>query len=221
MGAMRPAGKAHPMWKGGKTRHALGYVPIRIGGKYEVEHRVVMERKLGRRLLPTEVVHHRDGDVTNNDPSNLELLGGLGDHRRSHSPSPSASSVWRYLCRLARALADLPCRECQAKQAEIMDLAGRLDQCDYQVPEQVERVPVGLILGGLEEGMISYLDCRRALSRPVAQDIPAPATGRIDPPAERTVTALGRARQRSIVRRVLKRRAPDNRELVAKLRGGA
>ena len=39
--------------------------------------RVLMEAILGRQLLPTEDVHHKDEDYTNNDPSNLEVI----DHR--------------------------------------------------------------------------------------------------------------------------------------------
>ncbi|GAA5449232.1 HNH endonuclease [Deinococcus depolymerans] len=37
-------------------------------------HRVVAETLLGRPLLASEVVHHRDGDRTNNAPSNLIVL---------------------------------------------------------------------------------------------------------------------------------------------------
>lgn len=33
-----------------------------------------MERIVGRPLLPTEYVHHRDGDGLNNSPDNLELV---------------------------------------------------------------------------------------------------------------------------------------------------
>ena len=36
-------------------------------------HREVMEQKLGRKLLPGEVVHHIDENKRNNDPNNLEL----------------------------------------------------------------------------------------------------------------------------------------------------
>ena len=38
------------------------------------EHRVVAEGMLGRSLRPDEVVHHIDGDKTNNSPSNLAVM---------------------------------------------------------------------------------------------------------------------------------------------------
>jgi hypothetical protein len=43
-----------------------------------------MEVKLGRFLGRHERVHHKDGDRTNNDPSNLELHASHAEHMRSH-----------------------------------------------------------------------------------------------------------------------------------------
>ncbi|HWH28915.1 MAG TPA: HNH endonuclease [Mycobacteriales bacterium] len=43
------------------------------GMAVELEHRLVMARRLGRPLERDEVVHHRDGDRLNNAPDNLEL----------------------------------------------------------------------------------------------------------------------------------------------------
>lgn len=50
-----------------------GYVKIKTNDIWMFEHRHVMEKHLGRKLLGHENVHHKDGDKLNNDISNLEL----------------------------------------------------------------------------------------------------------------------------------------------------
>lgn len=75
---------AHERFKGGDYgRHVKrnGYVWISVpalangGVKREMlEHRHVMEQQLGRKLLPEETVHHKDGNRQNNTPENLELF---------------------------------------------------------------------------------------------------------------------------------------------------
>lgn len=50
-----------------------GYVKVRVDGVWKLEHRHVMEQELGRPLVAGENVHHKDGNKSNNDPSNLEL----------------------------------------------------------------------------------------------------------------------------------------------------
>ena len=50
---------------------------------YVLEHRLVMERKLGRPLSAKEDVHHIDFNTLNNETSNLMLLSS-SDHSRLH-----------------------------------------------------------------------------------------------------------------------------------------
>lgn len=51
-------------------------------GSIIFEHRLVMERKLERYLLPEEVVDHIDGLTLHNDPLNLRLFDKNCDHLR-------------------------------------------------------------------------------------------------------------------------------------------
>lgn len=52
----------------------FGFVP---------QHRLVVERRLGRYLLPKEQVHHKDFEPLNNDPDNLQLMT-RSEHMRLH-----------------------------------------------------------------------------------------------------------------------------------------
>lgn len=48
-------------------------------------HVLVAEEKLGRYLLPQEVVHHIDENKTNNDPTNLMVFYTKADHTSFHA----------------------------------------------------------------------------------------------------------------------------------------
>jgi hypothetical protein len=51
------------------------------------EARWKMANRKGRRLRPDEIVHHLDGDPTNNDPANLVVMA-LDELKRSKEEQP-------------------------------------------------------------------------------------------------------------------------------------
>lgn len=60
-----------------KYRRRDGYIHVRNEeGVFIAEHRLIMEKKIGRKLRRGETVHHIDGKRDNNAPENLELWYG-------------------------------------------------------------------------------------------------------------------------------------------------
>lgn len=80
-------GEKHYAWKG-RLIDKDGYVLIHQKGHpnarkhthYLFEHRLVMEKALGRLLGPSEVIHHRNGVKHDNRLENLQLFASNGEH---------------------------------------------------------------------------------------------------------------------------------------------
>ena len=62
---------------------ASRYKAIKVHGKKCDEHRFIMEQYVGRKLSPNEVVHHKNGDPTDNRIENLEVMS-RSEHSRYH-----------------------------------------------------------------------------------------------------------------------------------------
>lgn len=83
-------GESNSKWRGGRIM--LGgywYIyspehPHKTQAGYVAEHRLVMEKKIGRYLTPIEIVHHVDENTLNNAEENLELCDNQAQHTSKH-----------------------------------------------------------------------------------------------------------------------------------------
>ena len=68
---------------GSRRLDANGYwlIKVREGNwRWDKEHVLVVERAIGRRLVPGEQVHHINGVKTDNSPMNLQLCKDNAEH---------------------------------------------------------------------------------------------------------------------------------------------
>jgi len=82
------SGENSPHWKGGKRKTQGGYIIVYTPNhphahkhiKTVLEHRLVMEKHLGRFLNPKERVHHINGIKDDNRIENLKLFSSNKEH---------------------------------------------------------------------------------------------------------------------------------------------
>jgi len=84
-------GKNSGNWKGGKRKKLDGYIAVLIPEHplancdgCVAEHRLVMEKKLGRYLLPKEEIHHINAIRDDNRIENLILFANRAEHIKFH-----------------------------------------------------------------------------------------------------------------------------------------
>lgn len=93
LGLIGPKARA---WKGGRWAKGRDYVALYSGpysNKKILEHRIIMEAYLGRKLRKDEIIHHRNENKQDNRIENLEVLT-----RSNHSKIHHLGGDWRKKC---------------------------------------------------------------------------------------------------------------------------
>lgn len=90
-----PSGPEARAWKGGRRIRADGRVERRIGGEYVLEARLMVAQTLGRMLDSGELVHHRNEQIQDDTPENLELTT-RAEHGRLHALSRERDAAGRF-----------------------------------------------------------------------------------------------------------------------------
>lgn len=74
----------------------MGYAYKKVklpDGTTRDQHRLVMESVIGRKLVRSEHVHHKDGNKQNNDISNLEILSSSQHAKEHHTGVPKSEEL--------------------------------------------------------------------------------------------------------------------------------
>jgi len=98
--ALNRKGENHPNWMGGILKNKEGYILIHqpehpnARHNYVLEHRLVVEKQIGRYLKINEVVHHINGIKDDNRIENLKLEN-RDSHKKTHHQMVSENKELR------------------------------------------------------------------------------------------------------------------------------
>lgn len=79
-------------WNGGVHKRKDGYVRRTINSKRILEHRYVMQKQIGRNLNDYEIVHHINGDNSDNRIENLQIMT-QSEHAKLHFKNGRFESI--------------------------------------------------------------------------------------------------------------------------------
>ncbi len=119
------------------------YKKIRVGkGKTRDEHRIAMEKLIGRTLSRKEHVHHRNGNKLDNSIENLEVISS-SEHARLHMKGRKLSEITKF--RIKESVGKTCLRGEQCKNSKLSEEIVR--QIKTMLKEGERLVDIGRKLG--------------------------------------------------------------------------
>jgi hypothetical protein len=93
-------GRFNPRWNGGTISGPDGRIMVfspnhphpNRSGHYVFRYRLMVEKHLGRYLLPSEIVRHKNGNPTDDRIDNLEVMDRR-KHAKLHAPEMLAAAI--------------------------------------------------------------------------------------------------------------------------------
>lgn len=74
-----------------------GYIGVTIKGRYYLQHTLIVEEVLGKKLPRSAQVHHVDGCGTNNSKNNLIVCQDSAYHHFLHKRTEEVKPKWEYM----------------------------------------------------------------------------------------------------------------------------
>lgn len=161
-----PAAKGSVPWNAGTSngwtdKRGYRWLYVTENGKRRArrEHRVVVEQSIGRRLEPWEVVHHKDGNPSNNAIDNLEVVEFGAHTAEHHAGSRKSYEARRSMEAFALLREELKAE--RALKAELLEALQEMVAGDAEAIEDAKRLGVPFP----DEMLAAYHKARAAIAR--------------------------------------------------------